>query len=1044
MQVWMAEQQGLNLRPLILQLQPQQETQQISFYCKVCFLILSSAESFYKHCSSVEHAQLLRQDTSVWWRKRPPPHSRRAEFWLCDRPESCEYGGKCPKAHSKEELQEWIMRTEEVDEIRQNIEAEGLMSYNERLLQEYRSCSNEVHIMSEYVDDVSISSDEDLTLYCDQVHTKLQWNFTVETERALEHVALLKQEPGACFSLEDGTICIYSSGPSFYTDNTTYTIPVCFTSDVPGLYEQWLVLEFDIRPVLLKKLRVVVGQRSTDDYEETAVNAAVAQTLERWHSGNRLIVHCINRTEEQEELLKRYKPPQINFQFKPALNLHTELSHENYKEQMHHFLYSEERAEDRAVSKLNISGEMRVKDHITLWGTGERELFGEISLPFSLTAGTAEGLALRRSIHSALIAPASSTANSKVYEAIIVQDKTSENVLYLKLSKRCCSELALKRNTSLEMEVQFQLNRYHFCSLHKAVDLLPDTSRVLPDLENCTVPTNNNQFDKLNAKQQEAVRFMMGKADNQKCVAPLLIYGPFGTGKTFTLATAAMEMCQQPNNKVLICTHTNSSADLYVRDHFHKTDANIRPLRVKANTDRGLWATDEITLKFCFLNEDKSKFLPPTKAKLDQHNVIVVTTTMARQLHDLKLPEGYFSHILIDEASQMLECEALSALGLAGAKTRVALAGDHMQLGPKLFSVEDHKRSDHTLLTRLFHFYQIHKGESARRSRIILSDNYRSTREIVDFVSAHFYSGKGDVIKSTEEVPPPPNGHALRFSHVRGECRLDRETGTWYNSEEADRVVEAVKDLLRDWPSSWGPQSICVLSEGFQVKQIRRKMSNQGLNEVNVLNLANVQGLQFRVVIISAVHSCDSLKALSCPELFNDYIWTKIQAAAEAGDTDRLVDLIAADDIHPQLRPLTTQFRKCLNKAYYIRSLSSQSAEVGHYSLQLQSYTQASSPIRRYIDIVLQRLLHCSILKSQVPFTREEISSLCTDYDQNAKNARDAKTEQMPPQTTVYSGKIEHVVEISLLLKPGNTLRVQMTCEVHRGYWRPAIQLVCR
>uniref|UniRef100_A0AAV2M618 C3H1-type domain-containing protein n=1 Tax=Knipowitschia caucasica TaxID=637954 RepID=A0AAV2M618_KNICA len=182
MQVWMAEQQGLNLRPLILQLQPQQETQQISFYCKVCFLILSSAESFYKHCSSVEHAQLLRQDTSVWWRKRPPPHSRRAEFWLCDRPESCEYGGKCPKAHSKEELQEWIMRTEEVDEIRQNIEAEGLMSYNERLLQEYRSCSNEVHIMSEYVDDVSISSDEDLTLYCDQVHTKLQWNFTVETE----------------------------------------------------------------------------------------------------------------------------------------------------------------------------------------------------------------------------------------------------------------------------------------------------------------------------------------------------------------------------------------------------------------------------------------------------------------------------------------------------------------------------------------------------------------------------------------------------------------------------------------------------------------------------------------------------------------------------------------------------------------------------------------------------------------------------------------------------------------------------------------------
>ena len=40
------------------------------------------------------------------------------------------------------------------------------------------------------------------------------------------------------------------------------------------------------------------------------------------------------------------------------------------------------------------------------------------------------------------------------------------------------------------------------------------------------------------------------------------------------------------------------------------------------------------------------------------------------------------------------------ALGLAGPNTRVVLAGDHMQMGPKLFSVDDHHRSDHTLLNR--------------------------------------------------------------------------------------------------------------------------------------------------------------------------------------------------------------------------------------------------------------------------------------------------------------------------------------------------------
>ncbi|XP_072308707.1 3'-5' exoribonuclease HELZ2-like [Eucyclogobius newberryi] len=870
MQVWRTEQEGLKVRSLLLQLQPQQAPQQNSMYCKVCFLTLSSAESFYKHCASIEHAQLLREDTSVWWKGRPPPHSRRAEFWLCDRPETCEYGKSCPKAHSKVELQEWMMRTEEVDKIRQNIEAQGLMSYNERLLQEYRSSSNEACIMSENVDDVSISCDEDLTLNCGLVHTKLQWNFRVETERELVHVALLKQEPGACFSLDDSTSdpCIYSAGHSFRTDDTTYKITVSFTSDVPGLYEQWLVLDFDITPVLLKKISVTVGQPLSDDNEDLSENpAGSSQKFERWHMGNRVIVPCINRTEEQEELLKRYKPPHVNSQYKATHNLRTELNHVNYKERMHNFLYDEEHAEDQAVSRLNVCAEMVVR------ATDGRELLGEISLPFSLTADSPEGLAFRRSIQSALIVPVSSAESSKVYEAIVL-DKSTENIMYLQLSKRCCLDLALKCNATLEIEIQFQLNRYHFCSMHKAVDALGDTRHVLPDLKNCTVPVNNIQCDKLNEKQLLAVEFITGATE--KCVAPLLIYGPFGTGKTFTLATSAIEVSRQPNNKVLICTHTNSSADLYIRDHFHKTtQVKIKPLRIKAKTSRGLAATDEITLKYCLLNEAKSMFLPPTKPALDQHNVIVITATMARQLHDLKLPEGYFSHILIDEASQMLECEALSALGLAGPHTRVALAGDHMQMGPKLYSVEDHKRSDHTLLTRLFHYYQTHTCDSAQKSRIILNENYRSTREIVDFVSTHFYTGKGDVIKSTEQVPPPPNGHALRFHHVRGKCLLHRQCMTWYNNLEANKVAEAVHNVLQNWPSTWGPKeldSVCVISEGFQIQKIRNELSKKGLKKVQVHSLANVQGLQFRVVIISAVHSRDSLttRHLTGLELFND------------------------------------------------------------------------------------------------------------------------------------------------------------------------------
>ncbi|XP_067359876.1 3'-5' exoribonuclease HELZ2-like isoform X1 [Channa argus] len=896
MVVWKAERSGLAVRPYLLQLSQheQKEPRQVTMYCKVCLLVLSSPEKFYKHCSSLEHAHLLAQDTTTRWRGRQPPHNRRAEFWLCDRPKTCEYGNQCPKAHSFEELQEWVMRAEEEKEIRHNVEAQGLMSYNERLLEEYKRSSNEVHIISEQVDDVSISCDGELTLECEQINTKLKWNFHIETERQLVHVALLKQEPGALFTLKDTSLvpCIYSKGDIFLTEDVAYDITVSFTSINPGLYEQWLVLDFDMRPVLLKKLRVRVGQAALDEAEEQTMNrGATFQSAERWHRGNRVIIPCLSRKEEQEELLKEYKPPQISFSYKSSHNSKTPLNNENYKERMHHFLYNEERAEDQVVSRLNCCGEIRTLEVLNSTQFGvmmdpliarHGELYCAVLIPCQLTPDTPEGLALKRSIQSCLIAPLpSSSQTSKVYEATILRDKSSENIMYLQLSKQCCSDLQLKNKASYQMEVQFQLNRHNFCIMHKAIDMLPDTKRVLPDLKNCEVPVNNIHFQNLNAKQQSAIDFITGNPVVKRFVAPLLIYGPFGTGKTFTLATAARELCKQPDNKVLICTYTNSSADLYVREHFHpfigKKNDEIRPIRIKANKGQGisLLATDEITLKYCLLSDNKTRFLQPTKAALDSHKIVITTTTMARHIQDLKLQEGYFTHILIDEASQMLECEALMALGLAGPNTRVVLAGDHMQMGPKLFSVDDHHRSNHTLLNRLFHYYQGQKCDAAQKSRIIFSENYRSTKEIVEFVSTNFYVGKNDVIKATGNIPAPASGHALKFHHVRGECVLDTVSMSWYNKEEVAKVAEAAKEIIEHWPSTWGKMdqsAICVLSEGFQIWKIRTFFSRRGLAKVHVENLANVQGKQFRAVIITSVQTRESLKKchLSGLELFND------------------------------------------------------------------------------------------------------------------------------------------------------------------------------
>ncbi|XP_016419626.1 helicase with zinc finger domain 2-like isoform X2 [Sinocyclocheilus rhinocerous] len=768
------------------------------------------------------------------------------------------------------------------------------LSYKEKLLEEYRRSCNEILIISEQVDDVCVTHDENLSLDCLREDSEIRWKFTITTERSLAHVALLKAENGAVFSLSDSLKntfppISYIAGHHLRSSHSTYQLSVSFLSFHPGVYEQWLIFDFDIRPVLLRKLKVRVGQQfhvQPDEAEES--ECAEIFSDERWNRGNRVIVPFFARRKEDEQLLSKYKPPQINLQFNPHADLSSPLHRDNYRERAHHFLFREEIAEEELISRLNVCGSVslskQLSDGISQFSAAAGKLFATLKVSCLLTPDSPEGLMLKRGVQMALVncIPAKASVSvdhrNHVYEALVLKQAAGEGHIGLHLSAQCVSELQLRKETRCKMEVQFQLDRLSFCQIHQAIDHLPDLHYVLPDFSNSCVPVNITKQSELNNKQQIALNFILGKCDVNKVAPPLLIYGPFGTGKTLCLASAAKQLALRSQNKVLICTYTNSSADLYVRGHFHSYITNGHPnlkiLRIKANKGgASIKATDDITQKYCLCSPDRQSFIRPARSDLESHRIIITTTSMARHFRELKLPEGFFSHILIDEASQMLEGEALMALGLAGKHTRVVLAGDHMQMAPKLFSVTDDKRSEHTLLYRLFRYYQDESSNIAKKSRVIFNENYRSTAEIVDFVSTYFYVSDG--IKAKGEIPPHPMLHPLIFQHVRGECRLNSTSMSWFNLAEVNSVVNMVRGLLTDWPMEWGhkePKQICVLSEGQQLAVTKNHLHQKGVHGVSVQNLANIQGKQFRVIIITTVQTRDRLlqSESSCPEFFDD------------------------------------------------------------------------------------------------------------------------------------------------------------------------------
>ena len=73
-------------------------------------------------------------------------------------------------------------------------------------------------------------------------------------------------------------------------------------------------------------------------------------------------------------------------------------------------------------------------------------------------------------------------------------------------------------------------------------------------------------------------------------------------------------------------------------------------------------------------------YVLPTREDVILHRVVIATLAVSRHLLELRLNHGFFTHILIDEAYQALEPEALIPLALAGPNTKVVFTGDHMQV----------------------------------------------------------------------------------------------------------------------------------------------------------------------------------------------------------------------------------------------------------------------------------------------------------------------------------------------------------------------------
>ena len=273
-----------------------------------------------------------------------------------------------------------------------------------------------------------------------------------------------------------------------------------------------------------------------------------------------------------------------------------------------------------------------------------------------------------------------------LYEVMVESLRVDSVVL------RVNSELktAIKRAAGgLEADVCFRfVDTYRY--MHRAIKRI-DLKLVFPNQwrrESPTMTRNQPEHEALNRDQADALHRIVASPGSP----PLLLLGPFGTGKTQTIAEAVKELCRRQardptlNLRMLVCTHSNSAADHYINDYLHEfvqremaADTDCRPLRV-CWEHRFTSTLSDTVLQYCLINQKNGKFLTPRRRDVEGHRVVVTTLVTADVLVQLGLPLGYFTHIFIDEAAQAMEVEAIIPLGLADAKTTVVMAGDHLQV----------------------------------------------------------------------------------------------------------------------------------------------------------------------------------------------------------------------------------------------------------------------------------------------------------------------------------------------------------------------------
>ncbi|CAD5233628.1 unnamed protein product [Bursaphelenchus xylophilus] len=383
--------------------------------------------------------------------------------------------------------------------------------------------------------------------------------------------------------------------------------------------------------------------------------------------------------------------------------------------------------------------------------------------------------------------------------------------------------------------------------------------------------SENTELQMLNLEQQLAV-YVICKELHKPW--PFILFGPPGTGKTVTIVATIRQLIKSENNRILICTPSNTAADRVAKElmkYLDKDGPGINRSEDEKNEETGLnrWNV----LRFVSPSVDfekRDKSLDPISnvisdgydVTLDVAEYKVIICTLATSS---RLCGDQFTHIFVDEAGQACECEIWIPIGCcATRKTSLILCGDPNQLGPvNMLNLSEIYTG--YLESPLKRYLRIPEYKNERMFCIQLTKCFRCHGEIVKIASDLFYDGSLENAGDQEWKNELCNhkywlnkGFPMLFIDVPNqEHEYDPHSASLANPAEAKVVYRMVRHLLR---MKIDPEKIGIVSPyKYHSKIIRERLAEKFgdglLDKLTVDSVERFQGNEREVIIMTTART---------------------------------------------------------------------------------------------------------------------------------------------------------------------------------------------